>query len=212
MLSTFISLVSYTLTKRKTYIIVRILSALIILPAIGYGVVLNGLSGMGSPTGGGAANFPYFITTESILVKKMEVPKGTKLTYEKQFLKEGQQDEIMSEARLMSIELPKGETIDWGGVPAYKIIKFFNSEMRGYSVYADFNQLKDDKKTKFSELWQSCSTDLAVLVKDTGDWTFSLENIVDISSCGVDYQRYFKEDEEQQLFLDHIFNELRKAN
>jgi hypothetical protein len=134
--------------SRKNYIIIGIL-ALIALLVIGGIVVLDGLSSMGNPNGSRAPDYPYFITTEPLTVKKIGVPKGTKLTYEEHFFKEGQQDRIMNEQRLTGIELPKGKTINWGGVPVYMITKFFNPEMKGYSVSADFSQLSDDKKTMF---------------------------------------------------------------
>lgn len=147
-------------------------------------------------------------------VKKIVLPKGTKLIYEEQYFREGQQDKIMSEKMLTGIELPKGKTIDWGDVPVYMITKFFNPEMTGFSVNADFSQLRDDKKTKFSEIWQSCG-DLAVLVKNTDDWAFDTKNIVDISDCGVNHQRYFKEDvqqqQQQQQFLDTLLSEIKKV-
>lgn len=97
----------------------------------------------------------------------------------------------------VGIELPKGKAIHWCGVPVYMIRKFFNSEMKGYSVYADFGKLSADKKTKFSEMWQSCGGDLGVLVKNTDDWTFDTKNIADISDCSVTYQRFFKENLKQ---------------
>ena len=195
--------------RKKNYIIIGILS-LIALLAIGCFIVLNGLSSMGNPTGGRAPDYPYFITNESVTVKKIVLPKGTKLTYEEQFFREGQQDRIMNEKKLTGIELPKGKTIDWGGVPVYMITKFFNSEMKGFSVSADFGQLRDDRKTEFSELWQTCGEDLGVLVKNTDDWTFDTKNIADISDCGVNYQRFFKEDVQQQSFLDKLLIEIKK--
>ena len=193
--------------KKKTYIIIGILTLIIALFTIGYFVLL-GLSGMGSPTGGRGPNYPYFITLEPITIKNILVPKGTKLTYEEQFFKEGQQDKIMNEEKLTSIELPEGKTIDWGNVPVFMILKFFNSEMRGYTVYADFNQLSNDKKTKFSELWQSSDNELGIDVNNIGDWSFNKQNITDVESCGVNNQRYFKEDKSQQQFLDSLMKEL----
>lgn len=197
--------------KKKTNLIIGI-SILVVAAIIVYFIFLGALSGMGNPTGGGGPDYPYFITTESTTVKKILVPKGTKLSYEEQFWKEGQQDKIMSEKELIYIELPEGQTVDWGGVPVYMFVKFANPEMQGFSVYGDFNQLSNDKKTKFSELWQSCQSDLGVLVKNTGDWTFSAENIVDITSCGVNYQRYFKDNLKQQQFLDTLYSELKRVN
>lgn len=183
----------------------------VVVAAVGFFVLVNALSGMGNTTGGRGPEYPYFITTEPTSVKKIVVPKGTKLTYEEQFWKEGQQDKIMNEKELIYIELPEGQTIDWGGVPVFMFFKFANTEMLGFSVYADFEKLSDDKKTKFSELWQSCQSDLGVLVKNTNDWTFSTQNIVDITSCGVNYQRYFKEDRKQQHFLDSLYREFKET-
>lgn len=198
--------------RKRNYIIIGVLTfVLIVALGVWYFLLLGGLSGMGSPTGGRGPDYPYFITTESMVVKKIVLPKGTKLTYEEQFFKEGQQDRIMNEKKLTSIELPKGKTIDWGGVPVYMIIKFFNSEMKGFSVYSDFSQLKDDKKTKFSEIWQSCGSDLGVLIKNQDDWTFNTKNIANVLDCSVNFQRYFKEDTPQQQLLDKLYNESKKV-
>ena len=153
-------------------------------------------------------NYPYFEVTEPLVVKHLVVPKGSKLIYEEHFFKEGKQDKIMNEKNLKTIELPIGETIDWGGVPVTSISKYFNTKMHGYSVIADFNELSDSKKTKFSELWQSCNDELGIDVKNTDDWSFNTENISDIQSCSVSYQRYFKEDAKQQQFLDELYAEL----
>lgn len=196
--------------KKKIYIVLGIL-ILIAVVAIGI-TFLNQLSHMGNPTGGRDPDYPYFFTTQPTVVKNIIVPKGTKLTYEEHFFKKGHQNNMMNEKKLTSIKLPEGKTIDWGGVPIYMIIKFFNPEMRGFSVYADFEKLGNDKKTKFSELWNNCQSDLGVLVKNPDDWTFNTKNIIDISSCGVNNLRYFKEDKEQQQFLDSLFNELKKVN
>lgn len=173
---------------------------------------LTGCVGNMNPTGGNSApNYPYFITTKSLIVKNIAVPPGTKLTYEENFFKEGKQQEMMGEAKLITIDLPVGQTINWGGVPVTSINKFFNSEMRGFTVYADFSKLSDDKKTKFSELWQSCSNDLGITIKNTDDWSFNTKNISDVESCSVIYQRYFKDDTRQQTFLNEIYSELLKV-
>lgn len=175
-------------------------------------LILTGCVGNMNPTGGNSApNYPYYITTEPLIVKKIAVPKGTKLVYEERIFLEGKQDKMMSEQRLTSIEIPLGQTINWGGVPVTSIDKFFNSEMRGFTVNADFSKLSDDKKTKFSELWQSCSDGLGITIKNTDDWSFNKNNIADVESCSVNYQRYFKDNAEQQNFLDQMLAELRKA-
>ncbi|WP_111632244.1 hypothetical protein [Pedobacter cryoconitis] len=171
---------------------------------------LMGCMGSMNPTGNSSPDYPYYMTTEPMVVKKILVPVGTTLVYEEHFFKEGKQDKMMSEEKLNSIELPSGQTIDWGGVPVTSITKFFNSEMHGFSVYADFDKLSKDKSTKFSELWQSCSTDIGITVKNTDDWSFNTKNISDVESCSVLYQRYFKEDTSQQSFLNNMYAELLK--
>ncbi|MDH6252387.1 hypothetical protein M2347_002114 [Chryseobacterium sp. H1D6B] len=196
--------------KKRNYINIGIL-AFVALLVIGGIIVFDGLSSMGNPNGSSAPDYPYFVTTEPVTVKKLALPKGTKLIYEEQFFREGQQDRIMNEKKLTGIELPKGKMIDWGGVPVYMITKFFNPEMKGFSAGADFGQLNDDKKTKFSEMWQSCGGELGVLIKNSDDWTFNTKNIVDISDCSVTYQRFFKEDLQQQNFLDRLLGELKKV-
>lgn len=193
---------------KKKYVII-VFFVLVTLLVIGYNLFLNTLSGMGNPTGGRGPDYPYFITTEPVTLKKILLPKGTKLTYEEQFFKEGQQDKIMNEKELTDIRLPEGETIDWGGVPVYAITKFYNTQMSGYTVSADFSQLPEEKKTKFSELWQNCDGGLGVVVRDADDWNFNIKNITDIYSCSAGYQRYFKEDDKQQEFLDNLYSELR---
>lgn len=177
------------------------------------GLLLTGCVGNMNPTGGNSApNYPYFITTEPVTVKKILVPKGTTLVYEERLFLEGKQEKMMSEQRLITIKLPSGQTLNWGGVPVTSIDKFFNSEMRGYTVYADFTKLHEDKKTKFSEMWQSCSDGLGITIKNTDDWSFNKANIADIESCSVLYQRYFKDNAKQQGFLDEMLAELRKID
>ena len=171
---------------------------------------LSGCIGNMNPNGSPPPDYPYFETTEPMVVKKIVVPAGTKLVYEEHFFKKGKQDKILSEEKLNTIEFPLGETIDWGGVPVTSITKFFNSEMRGFTVYANFDQLSNDKRTKFSQLWQSCSDGLGITIKNTDDWSFNTKNISDTESCSVLYQRYFKEDASQQIFLDSLYTELMK--
>jgi len=178
-----------------------------------FSIVLTSCVGNMNPTGGNSApNYPYFITTEPLIVKKIPVPIGTKLVYEEQFFKEGKQDHKLKEKKLTTIEFPEGKELIWGGVPVKSIYKFFNSEMCGYTVTADFSKLSDDKKTRFSELWQSCSDGLGITIKNTDDWSFNKENIADVESCSVNYQRYFKENAEQQSFLNEMYAELQKIN
>ncbi len=156
---------------------------------------------------------PFFITTEPIVVKKIIIPKGTKVIYDKQFFWEKyEQKEPLNEEDIIEISIMNGSTIDWGGIPVNSMVKFYNSEMKGYSVNADFRKLEDYRKTEFSNLWQSCNSDLGITVKQENDWSFNKENISDVQSCGVIYQRYFVEDAKQQSFLDSLHTALMKTD
>ncbi|MHC0445156.1 hypothetical protein ACWA1F_07085 [Flavobacterium sp. 3-218] len=178
-----------------------------------FSILLAGCVGNMNPTGGNSApNYPFFITTEPIIVKKIQVPIGTKLVYEESFFNEGKMEHKLSEEKLKTIEFPVGKELIWGGVPVKSIDKFFNSEMHGYTVTADFNKLSDDKKTKFSELWKSCNDDLGITIRNTDDWSFNKLNIADIEDCSVNNQRYFKDDKKQQSFLNEMYAELQKVN
>jgi hypothetical protein len=155
-------------------------------------------------------NNPYFVTTQTTVVKKIAVPAGTRLIYERHRFKYGQQDTMLPEEKLEFITLPEGVTIDWGGVPITKILQFANLEKPGFTVVADFNQLKKSNETSFSELWQSCNDHLGIVIKSKDDWSFNTKNIVDVTSCGVNNQRFFKEDTAQQKKLDQLYRELQK--
>ncbi|ENU91808.1 hypothetical protein F971_02900 [Acinetobacter vivianii] len=177
-----------------------------------FGLSLTGCVGNMNPTGGNSSpNYPYYKTREARIVKKIQVPVGTTLVYETQFLKEGEQDKIMSEDKLTDIRFPQDQPMMWGGVPISMISKFFNSEMHGFSVYADFQQLDAKQHSRFAQLWQSCDDDLGITVKDTTDWSFNKANIADVESCSVNYQRYFKDNQKQQQFLDTLYREMMKA-
>ncbi len=156
---------------------------------------------------------PYFVTTKPIVIKNILLPKETKITYEKRyFWEKHEQKGLLNEKDITKISFKDGITIDWGGVPITSIVKFFNLEMKGFTVYADFNSLNKNKKTQFSNLWQSCSNHLGITVKNTNNWSFNKKNISDTESCSVNYQRYFKEDIRQQRFLDNLYKELMKMS
>ena len=184
----------------------RIIFCLIIFSSLGACV------GNMNPTGGNhRPDYPYYITTQPMIVKKIAIPIGTKLEYEEQHFKSGQQDSLLNEKKLIQISFPKDHSINWAGVPIGSINKYFNSEMKGFSVDARFDQLPSNKQTRFSQLWQACDDDLGIRVKNTDDWSFNLNNIADIDSCSVNYQRYFKNNVQQQHYLDLLYQEIQKA-
>lgn len=93
----------------------------------------------------------------------------------------------------------------------YEFYKFFNPEMNGFTVYPDFSKLDTLNKNEFIEIWKNCSGDIGIDVKNIDDWSFNKENITDISSCGNHYQRFFKNNLEQQKFLDVFYLALQKV-
>ncbi|MFW2094624.1 hypothetical protein ACG9ZL_00060 [Acinetobacter sp. ULE_I057] len=161
--------------------------------------------------GNGRPDNPYFITTQPLLIKKIQLPVGSTLTYEKQGFKTGRQSQLMNESKLQGISIPSGQTITWGGVPISTINKFTNSEMRGFSLKAEFKQLAPNQNSGFSKQWQRCGDNLGISIKNTNDWSFNLNNIVDVESCSVLYQRHFQENTEQQKFLNQLYAELLKV-
>ena len=177
-----------------------------------FAALFTGCVGNMNPTGGNSRpDYPYFMTTKPLVVKKIAVPVGTTLVYEESWFKKGKQDQMLSESKLTAIRLPEGETILWGGVPITSIVQFFNSEMRGFSVSADFHKLTKEQRNRFTDMWQSCDDDLGIAIKDTNDWSFNPANIADVESCSVLYQRYFKDNKEQQSFLDEMYTEMMKS-
>jgi hypothetical protein len=174
-------------------------------------VLLSGCAGNWNPNHVPKKDYPYFITTKPQVVKKIQVPAGTKLVYEEQFLKKGKQAKSLSEEKLTSIELPEGETLEWAGVPVNSIRKFYNQQMKGFTLYPNFEKGNNPGKTKFFQLWESYGCDLGISVKNTNDWSFNTHNISDVQSCGVSYQRYFKEDANQQAVLNKLYSELMKV-
>ncbi|MDO4727473.1 MAG: hypothetical protein Q4B43_00550 [Bacteroidota bacterium] len=175
-------------------------------------ILFKGCIGNMNPTGNNSSpDYPFYVTDKPLKIKNIQVPKGAMLVYDEHFLKRGRQDKALSESRLTTIIYPEGTYLEWGGVPVTMIKKFFNSEMRGYTVHANFSLQDETKKTKFSELWKSCSDELGISIKNTSDWSFNKENIANVNSCSVLYQRYFKDDPQQQGFLDQLYSELQKV-
>ena len=157
------------------------------------------------------SNAPFYITKKPEMVKHILVPTGTKLVYEGTATQEGEQDKMMDEEKLYEIKVENGATIDWAGIPVNWIYKFFNTDMNGFTIYPDFEKMKKDKINKFGEMWYNCGDGLGIMVKNMDDWSFNSDNIADVESCSVNYQRYFKDNKEQQSFLNEMYTEMIKS-
>jgi len=164
-----------------------------------------------NPNGPPPKDYPYYLTEGNLLVKNIDVPAGTKLVYEEQFLKKGKQEEPLDQELIHTIQFPSEKHLIWGGVPIKSIHKFYNDKMIGYTIEADFSQLESSGDNSFSALWKRCDENLGVDVKNIEDWSFNQLNILDIRSCGVNYQRYYEDDATQQEILDSLLKELRNV-
>ncbi len=199
--------------KKVIYIILGI--GLIILIIAIFKTILSGFGNIGNTSGGYHSSQPYYITTEPTVVKNITVPKGSIIEYYLSPFAEGRQNKMLEEKDISSIELLNGKTIDWGGilVTGFKATGDFidGSNTKGFAVSISSNQLNNTKKTKFAELCQSCNNSLSLLVKFKSDWSFNINNISDIDDCGR-FQRYYKDDKEQQQFLNKLYIELQNVN
>ena len=149
---------------------------------------LTACIGCYNPTGCTADTSPYYITQSTTYIRGITVPPQTKLTYKAQnFSQKNQQTKPLNERDLTDIVLPTNTAIVWGGMPSAKFIRFFNSEMKGFTVYPaqGFNQ---NSSSEFLKLWQSCDSDLSITLKDPHNWTFDPSNM-EIRGCGVNIQK-----------------------
>ena len=170
--------------------------------------MLFGCVGNWNPNHTPKKNYPYFIVKEPIRVKNIEVPKGTKLTYEDSFFKKGEQKKALDEELITMIEFPESTPLYWGGLPIVSIVKFDNTSMKGYTLTANFTKTPNKEAEEFFNIWKSHQCTLALNISNTDDWSFNRNNIEDIENFGSAYQRYFKEDRKQQKVLDEIYQKL----
>lgn len=196
------------MTAKKMFIVIGIIILIIIGGFYAYINALGSMWIVNPPN-----KSPYYITTKPTTINNILLPERTKITYKKNYYwEEYEQDRLPDEKDITEITFEKGTTINWGGIPITSIDKFFNPEMKGFTVYANFNKLDKSKETKFSNLWQNCNSDIGVTVKNTNDWSFNKKNILDIQSCGILYLRYYKDDIKQQKYLDNLYDALMNVN
>ena len=155
---------------------------------------------------------PYFIVDEPIFVKKLVLNKGTKITYRSHFNKKGKQNKTLDENDIIEISFAKDEIIEWGGAPIKAIMSFNSLEKKGFFIYLDTDKIQKKEETNFLKIWREHSISLGILIENSNDWSFNKSNILDIESCGVNYQRFYEENTEQQMFLDRLFIELNNVN
>lgn len=176
---------------------------------------LAGCIGCYNPTGCNKDSSPYYVTTTTTQIRGITVPNATKLKYKsKNSFQKDQQQHPLNEKDLTSIELPPNTAINWGGMPSYLFINFFNSEIKGYSIYP-VKELKPQTENSFVKLWKSCDSALDVTLKNPNDWSFNPENM-EVTGCSVNiqkrsqYNNHWPNQDEADKFLLDINRALQK--
>ena len=178
-------------------------------------IQLAGCIGCYNPTGCSRDTSPYYITTTTTQVRGITVPPQSKLKYKAQhsFQKE-QQTQPLNEKDLTDIKLPPDTAIIWGGMPSYMFIQFFNSQMKGFSVYPA-DGFSPQSTNEFIRLWQNCASDLDVTLKNPHDWSFNPDNM-EVRGCGVniqkrsEYNKNWPNQDQADAFLIKINQALQK--
>ncbi|MCW9710572.1 hypothetical protein L5B71_06830 [Avibacterium sp. 21-586] len=175
--------------------------AILAFITITYSAVLYALSfGCYNPTGCQRDIFyPSYTTIQPMKVKGIDLPVGTIIQYDEERDTPKELAKPMKEKYIQSLIFPENSDVRWAGVKIASIERFFNRDMRGFSVNYKANSL-DKTKNAFEKLWKHCRDNLGILVYDLKDWSFNRSNIQDISSCSVIYQRGV--DARSEDFLD----------
>lgn len=178
-------------------------------------VHLTACIGCYNPTGCTTDTSPYYITKTTTHIRGITIPPQTKLKYKSlNFSQKDQQTKPLKERDLTNIELPTNTAIVWGGMPSSKFIQFFNSEMKGFTVYRAQGS-SQNSSSEFIKLWQSCDSDLSITLKDSNNWTFDPSNM-EIRGCGVNIQKrsqyntHWPNQDKADKFLEKINNALQK--
>ncbi len=145
---------------------------------------------------------PFFITNKPTMVKNMLVPKGTKLIYERQSPdQEGIQYKILDEEKLTEIILDENNPdayVNWGGIPASHFKKISDEN---YSVIINVWTLEYEKDNVVYG-FNIAEDNLRISVKNMNDWTYNTQNIKEIQNDSVLYDKYDKNENFKQNFID----------
>ena len=145
---------------------------------------------------------PFIVTTQLTQVKKLALPVGTHLYYTECIsifqklpdgervvtgtvagsCRKGQQIEFMNEARLDTIHLPKGQTIDWNGIPvSYVKLYEVSSSIR---IDVDYETMTHGEKEKLKKISKdTCFPSFDFNLKNMDDLSFNPYNISSIKEC-----------------------------
>lgn len=126
----------------------------------------------------------YHVIQEPMVIKGLSLPKGTKVTYEVDFINHGLQDSPLSTDKIRSLRLPKGKALNWAGIPVDWVTKnSYANKTVGYTIFLAFD-VPHTSQSRLSTLWKKkrCYR-MSVNTKNGDDWSFDMNNIVSIHDC-----------------------------
>lgn len=153
-------------------------------------------------------DYKYYVVKEPMVVKNLQLPVGTRIYYfNTSLFGDSESSRPLKEKNIYQIFFPDDKPLIWGGVPVSLIERFFNRDMKGFTVYPELgNSFERDKnksklmeKSEFLKLWFMWTETMHVDIKNENDWSFNPDNMVlggkaDISYIDFDNWKYFQTD------------------
>lgn len=150
-------------------------------------------------------DYRYYIVKEPMIVKNLQLPVGTRIVYfNTSLFGDRESSRPLREKNIYQIFFPDDNPLIWGGVSVTLIERFFNRDMKGFTVYPELgNSLESDenkrklmKKNEFLKLWFMRTANMHVDIKDEKDWSFNPDNMVlggkaDVRDIDYDNLKYF---------------------
>ena len=142
-------------------------------------------------------DYKYYIVKEPMVVKNLQLPVGTRIYYfNTSLFGDSESSKPLREKNIYQIFFPDDEPLVWGGMPVALIERFFNRDMKGFTVYPELGYKKEKtkseltEKSEFLKLWFMWSENMDVNIKNENDWSFNPDNMVlggEADSRYIDY-------------------------
>ena len=150
-------------------------------------------------------DYRYYIVKEPMVVKNLQLPVGTRIVYfNTSLFGDSESSKPLKEKNIYQIFFPDDNPLIWGGMPVALIERFFNRDMKGFTVYpelgnsfeSDENKSKLMEKNEFLKLWFMWAKNMDVDIKDEKDWSFNPDNMIlggkaDARDIDYDNLKYF---------------------
>ena len=163
-------------------------------------------------------NYKYYIVKEPMVVKNLQLPIGTRIVYfNTSLFGDSESSRPLREKNIYQIFFPDDNPLIWGGVPVTLIERFFNRDMKGFTVYPELgNSLESDEnkhkfmeKNEFLKLWFMWAANMHVDIKDEKDWSFNLDNMVlggkaDVRDIDYGNLKYFSDENSMKEHLKKL--------